>query len=207
VVLGAVAAPHVHADRVGAALLAFFLAVGIGAHALDELHDRPLNTGISSRTLAVGGGIAVIAAAGVGAVGVATVSVSLAPFVVFGVAICLAYNLELFEGRFHNEAWFALAWGAFPAWTGYWANALSFSVSGLLVAIGCGGLSVAQRRLSTPARLLRRQTISLRGEQQLADGRIVELSRAAALAPLDAALQALSVAIVLLAGGLLAVRL
>lgn len=205
--LGAVAAPHVHADRVGAALLAFFLAVGIGAHALDELHDRPLNTGISSRTLAVGGGIAVIAAAGVGAVGVATVSVSLAPFVVFGVAICLAYNLELFEGRFHNEAWFALAWGAFPAWTGYWANALSFSVSGLLVAIGCGGLSVAQRRLSTPARLLRRQTISLRGEQQLADGRIVELSRAAALAPLDAALQALSVAIVLLAGGLLAVRL
>jgi hypothetical protein len=206
-VLGAVAARHVHADRVGATLLAFFLAVGIGAHALDELHDRPLGTGISSRTLAVGGGIALIAAAGVGAVGVATVSLSLAPFVVFGVAICLAYNLELFEGRFHNDAWFALAWGAFPAWTGYWANALSLTASGLLVAMGCGGLSVAQRRLSTPARLLRRQTVSLTGQQQLADGRTIELSRAGSLAPLDAALQALSVAIVLLAGGLLAVRL
>lgn len=52
VALGAAAAPSVHGDRVGAALLAFFLAVGVGAHAFDELHDRPLGTGLSSRTLA-----------------------------------------------------------------------------------------------------------------------------------------------------------
>lgn len=207
VVLGAVVAPRVSADRVAASLLAFFLAVGIGAHFLDELHDRPLRTRISNRALAISGGVALAAATAIGAVGIATVSISLAPFVLFGVAICLAYNLELFGGRFHSDVWFALAWGAFPAWTGYWVNALSVSAAGVLVAAACGALSVAQRRLSTPSRLLRRKTDSLSGEQRLADGRSIELSRSALLTPLDGALQALSVAVTLLAAGLLAGRL
>jgi hypothetical protein len=188
-------------------LLAFFLAVGIGAHAFDELHDRPLGTGFSDRALAIAGGLALAAATGIGVVGVATVSATLAPLVVFGAAICLAYNLELFGGRFHSDLWFALAWGAFPAVTGYWVNALRFSVAGALVAVSCGALSVAQRRLSTPARLLRRRTIAVSGEQRLADGSSIELSQQVLLTPLDGALRALSVAITLLALGLLAARL
>ena len=196
-----------HADRLAAAVGAFFLAVGIGAHAFDELHDRPLRTRFSNRTLAIGGGIALFGATAIGVVGVVTVSLTLLPLVVIGAAICLAYNFELFGGRFHSDAWFALAWGAFPAWTGYWVNALDFSAAGVIVALGCLALSVAQRRLSTPARRLRRGTTAVSGEQQLADGSSVELSRAVLLAPLDGALAALSVAITLLAAGLLAVRL
>jgi hypothetical protein len=207
VALGAVAAPRVHGDRVGAALLAFFLAVGVGAHAFDELHDRPLGTGLSNRTLAITGSVALLGATGIGVAGIATVSITLAPFVFFGAAICLAYNLELFGGRFHNDAWFALAWGAFPALTGYWANALSFTLTGVLVAAACAGFSVVQRRLSTPARLLRRKTASVSGEQRLADGSSIELTRSLLLAPLDSALQAMSVAITVLAAGLLAARL
>jgi hypothetical protein len=206
-VLGAVAAPTVHGDRLAAALGAFFLAVGIGAHAFDELHDRPLGTRFSSRSLAIGGGAALLGAMTIGVIGVVTVSVTLLPLVVLGGAICLAYNLELFGGRFHSDIWFALAWGAFPAWTGYWVNALSFSLAGALVAVGCFALSVAQRRLSTPARRLRRATTSLNGEQRLADGSSIELTRAVLLAPLDGALAALSVAITVLACGLLAARL
>lgn len=201
------AAPRVHGDRVGAALVAFFLAVGVAAHALDELHDRPLGTHLSSRALAFAGGVALLGATAIGVVGIATVSITLAPFVVFGAAICVAYNLELFGGRFHNDAWFALAWGAFPALTGYWVNALRFSVAGLLVAAACGGFSIVQRRLSTPARLLRRKTASVRGEQLLKDGTSIELSRSALLAPLDAALHTASIAITLLTAGLLAARL
>jgi hypothetical protein len=207
VVLGAVAAPAVHADRLAAALIAFFLAVGIAAHALDELHDHPLRTGLSNRGLAIAAGTALIGATAIGVYGIVTVSVTLVPLVLFGAAICVAYNLELAGGRFHNDTWFALAWGALPAWTGYWANALAFSVAGVLVAVACMVMSIAQRRLSTPARLLRRQTTSLSGEQRLADGRSIELTRAVVLAPLDRALAALSVAITLLACGLLAARL
>lgn len=205
--LGAVAAPRLHDDRLVAALVAFLLAVGIAAHAFDELHDRPLGTRFSKRSLAIAGGTALIGATAIGVVGVVTVSVTLLPLVVLGSAICVAYNLELFGGRFHSDTWFALAWGAFPAWTGYWVNALSFSVAGVLVAIGCFALSVAQRRLSTPARRLRRATTTLTGEQQLSDGSSIELTRAVLLAPLDGALAGLSVAITVLACGLLAARL
>jgi hypothetical protein len=207
VAIGAAAAPMVHRGRIWPALLAFFLAVGVGAHAFDELHDRPLGTRLSSRALAVLGSVSLAAATGIGVVGVVTVSATLAPLVVFGAAICLAYNLELLGGRFHSDIWFAVAWGVFPAFTGYWVNALSFSVAGVLVALACGVLSVAQRRLSTPARQLRRKTLGLTGEQRLADGRSIELSRGLLLAPLDGALQALSVAVTLLAVGLLATRL
>lgn len=38
VVMGAAAAPVLRLDRLGLAALAFFLAVGLGAHALDELN-------------------------------------------------------------------------------------------------------------------------------------------------------------------------
>jgi len=207
VALGAAAAPEVHGNRVGFALLAFFLAVGIGAHAFDELHGRPLRTRLSRRALAVMGALALVAATGIGVAGILTVSLTLTPLVAFGTWICVAYNLELFGGRFHNDAWFALAWGAFPALTGYWANALTITAGGALVTIGCAALSVAQRRLSTPARLLRRKTVTVSGEQRLSDGTSIELSQAGLLGPLDGALKACSIAITLLAAGLLAVRL
>src|SRR5215469_1186188 len=51
VALGAAAAPVLHADRLWAALAAFLLAVGISAHALDELNGRPLKTKLSRGTL------------------------------------------------------------------------------------------------------------------------------------------------------------
>jgi hypothetical protein len=89
----------------------------------------------------------------------------------------------------------------------YWANALSVTPAGGLVVAACAGFSVVQRRLSTPARQLRRKTTFLSGEQRLADGSSIELSRSRLLAPLDAALRAMSIAITLLAAGLLAVRL
>src|SRR5689334_2145889 len=207
VALGAAAAPTLHGGRLAAALGAFFLAVGVCAHALDELHGHPLGTRLSSRTLA---GLAIVALAGavaIGVVGVVTVSAGLVPFVVAGAFIVVAYNLELFGGRFHSAFWFAAAWGAFPALTGYWINALEIRPAGLLVAAACFGLSVAQRRLSTPVRELRRRTASVTGTQRLTDGTTVELDAARLAAPLDGALRACAVALVLLAAGLVAARL
>jgi hypothetical protein len=127
------------------------------------------------------------------------VSVQLAPLVAAGAFIVVAYNLELFGGRFHSDIWFAAAWGAFPALTSYWANALTVSPAGVLVTAGCFALSIAQRRLSTRVRELRRRTVSVSGEQRLTDGHVVELTTAHLAAPLDAALATMSLAIVLLA--------
>jgi hypothetical protein len=207
VAIGAAVAPHFHADRLLAALVAFFLAVGVAAHALDELKGRPLQTRLTDGTLiglAVGG---LGAAVAIGVAGTIVVSPLLAPLVAVGAFLALAYNLELAGGRFHTDLWFALAWGGFPAFTGYFANALTVRPAGLLVTGACCLLSVAQRRLSKPVRDLRRRTAALTGTQRLTDGSEVQLDAENVAAPLEGALQALSLALVLLAAGLVAVRL
>ena len=114
------------------------------------------------------------------------------PFILAGAFLVVAYNLELFGGRFHSDFWFAAAWGAFPAFTSYWVNALSLGHRRRAGGRGCFGLSVAQRALSTPVRELRRRTVSVSGEQRLRDGGVVELSAARLAAPLDAALRAMA---------------
>jgi hypothetical protein len=207
VAIGAAAAPHIYANRLIAALAAFFLAVGISAHALDELHGRPLGTKLSRPVLialAVGG---LIGAVAIGVAGAVAVSPLLIPLVLAGGVLVPAYNLELFGGHLHNDTWFALAWGGFPAFTGYFANALTIRPAGILVAAACCLLSAAQRQLSTPVRRLRRATTAVTGQQRLRDGTVVELTRAGLSAPLEAALRTLWLAVVLLAVGLLAVRL
>jgi hypothetical protein len=211
VALGAAAAPQIHLDRLGAALGAFALAVGISAHALDELNGRPLRTRLSDRALVAMAIAGLGGAVAIGVAGVFVVSASLAPLVIAGALLVPAYNLELGGGRFHTDAWFAAAWGGFPALVGWWSNALAVhgareAIAGAAVVAGCFFVSVAQRRLSTPVRQLRRRTTELRGEQRLDDGSRIELDSATVAAPLEGALRALSIALPALAIALVVVR-
>lgn len=207
VAIGAAVAPHVHVDRLLWSLAAFALAVGVAAHALDELHDRPLATGLSDGTLI---GLALVSMAGALAIGVAGaiwVSPWLVALVVAGGLFVPAYNMELAGGRFHGDIWFALGWGAFPAFTGYFANALEVGLPGLLIAAACTGMSLAQRRLSSAARQLRRRTVSVTGVRTLTDGSSHEISLPELLAPLDRSLALLSATMVVIAAALLSGRL
>ena len=207
VALGAAASTTLHVGRLVATLGAFFLAVGVSAHALDELAGRPLQTTLPRRALIGLAVVGLVGAVGIGVAGSIIVSALLAPLVVLGPLLVLGYNLELAGGRLHTDVWFAIAWGGFPAFTGYFAQTLTIRPAGVLVAAGCCLLSAAQRRLSTPVRELRRRTTAVAGEQRLTDGTVVALTKARLAAPLEGALSALWIAVVLLAGGLLAVRL
>lgn len=206
VVIGAAAAPHIYAGRLAAAVGAFFLAVGVSAHALDELHGHPLGTKLKPATLIALAAAGLIGATAIGIAGTIVVSPLIAPLVLVGAILVPTYNLELFGGRLHNDTWFALAWGGFPAITGYFANALTIRPAGILVAAACCLLSAAQRQLSTPVRRLRRNTTEVTGQQRLRDGTVSELTRATLSAPLEGALRALWLAVVLLALGLVAMR-
>src|SRR5438067_4626175 len=62
VVIGGAIAPRFDAGVLGLALAAFFLALGIGAHALDELNGRPLQTRIPSATLVALAAVSVVGA-------------------------------------------------------------------------------------------------------------------------------------------------
>jgi len=211
VCFGAAAASQIHTDRFVSTLAAFFLAVGVGAHTLDELNGRPLNTQLSDRTLialAVG---SLTGAIGIGIAGCVIISATLVPFVLAGAFIVVAYNLELFGGRFHTDFWLAAAWGGFPALTSWWVNTLSFGsaktvVAGALVTAGCFGLTTVQRRLSTPVRRLRRKTVSVSGEQRLEDGTVIPLTASELAGPLDGSLRSLSWAVVALSIGLVVIR-
>ncbi len=207
VAIGAAVAPHLYGDRLLATLGAFALGVGVCAHVLDELNGRPLGTQISTRTLVAAAALSLAGAVAIGVVGAVNVSLTLVPFVAAGAFIVLAYNLEWFAGRFHTAFWLAASWGAFPALTGYWVNEQQLRAPVVLAAGACFTLTLAQRRLSTPVRELRRRTVSLSGEQHLADGSTVALDAARLAAPMEGALGACALAMVLLASGLVAARL
>ena len=156
VILGAAAAPRFHAERLGATLLAFALAVGISSHALDELKGRPLRTQVPRTHLICLASGALVAAAALGVTGAVLVDSWLLAFVGAGTVLVVTYNLEMLGGRLHNRFWFGLAWGAFPALTGYWAQAGSIGyVAGLAAAV-CLALTLAQSYLSRKAKSVRR---------------------------------------------------
>ena len=207
VVLGACLAQDVTVRRLLATLLAFFLAVGVAAHAFDELRGRPLSTGIPSWALAVACALGLSGAVALGALGVLEVGLVLVPFLVAGPLLVVAYNAELFGGVVHTDVGFALAWGAFPVLTAYVAQTAEISPGAVLAAAGATALSLAQRSLSTPARTLRRRTVRVRGSVVLADGAEHPLDRDRLLEPLERALRLLSWAVVLLAAAFAVARL
>jgi hypothetical protein len=107
----------------------------------------------------------------------------------------------------HTDLGFAAAWGAFPALTGYVAQAGSLSLAAVLAACAALALSAAQRRLSTPARTLRRRVVAAEGVITFADGHAIPVTTRLLLDPLERALRAASWAIVLIAAALAVARL
>ena len=203
VAIGAGLAPHVRWLLLGATAAAFLLAMGVGAHALDELHGRPLATRIPSAALVV---LAFVSIAGAIAIGIAVALATthwLFAFVGFGGFVVVAYNLELFGGRFHSDAWFAVAWGGFPVLTGYFAQAERLRGEAFAAALSAALLSLAQRRLSTLVRTVRRRAQSVEGRIRFPDGRETPLDADGLLAAPEGALRALVGATAVLAAALL----
>jgi hypothetical protein len=207
VVIGGCLAPAVAWGRLGAAVAAFALAVGIGAHALDELTGRPLRTTIPDGVLVALAAASVGAACAIGLVGAVTFEAWLALLVPVGLFLVLAYNLELAGGRFHNDLWFGLAWGGFPLVCGYAAVAGEIGVAALLAAGFAVLLSLAQRALSSHVRFVRRRVAVVRGELELREGSTEMLDEARLIAPAEQALRLLTAAIVILAAALVALRI
>ena len=189
VAIGASLVPHMRWNVLGWTVLAFLLAMGIGAHALDELEGRPLRTRIPDRVLIALAAVSIAAACAIGIVVATRSTLWLLAFVGFGGFVVVAYNLELFDGAFHSDVWFAVAWGAFPLLTGYAACGGRIRGEAFLAAAFGFSSSLAQRTLSTPVRHARRVS----GDP-------------AATRPLERALQLLAASLPLLAGALLLAR-
>jgi hypothetical protein len=207
VVVGAALAPELPLDRLLWGLAAFALALGVGAHALDELSGRPLRTAIPQRVLIA---LAVASSSAAAAIGIGAAfawTLWLLPFVAVGVLLIPAYSLELFRGRFHSDIWFALSWGSFPVLTAYVGAAETLRPEALFAASFAAFLSLAQRHLSTQVRDVRRRTSAVSGTISYRDGREEPIAPETLLRTPEAALRAMTIAVPALAVALLALRL
>jgi hypothetical protein len=207
VVIGGCLAPTLAWGRLGAAVVAFGLAVGIGAHALDELRGRPLGTSISSGILVGLAAISIGAACAIGVVGGIVFEPWLVLLVPLGVFLVLAYNLELLDGRFHSDLWFGLAWGGFPVICGYAAVTGDLSAAAVLAAAFAVLLSLAQRALSNQVRYVRRRVAAVDGELVLRDGSREPLDADRLISADERGLRLLAAASVVLAAALVAFRI
>jgi hypothetical protein len=207
VVIGACLAPRIDVTRLVATLLAFLFAVGFAAHALDELHGRPLGTRIPTPALVALTLVGLAGAITLGIVGLSRVGWPLIPFIVLGPLLVVAYNLELLGGVVHTDAGFAVAWGSFPVLVAYVAQTGRLALAPVLAALAAFALSLAQRRLSTPARLIRRRAAGVEGRVTLRGGALIPIDQRVLLAPLEGALIAMTWGAVLLATSLAVYRL
>ncbi|TMJ98428.1 MAG: hypothetical protein E6G67_00245 [Actinobacteria bacterium] len=207
VAIGAALAPSLPLSRFLPTLAAFFLGLGIGAHALDELNGRPLRTRIPDRVLVVLAVASLAGAVAIGIVGALTRDPWIFAFVGAGAFAAVAYNLELFGGRFHGDAWFALFWGSFPVLTGYFAVAGTIRIEAVAACVFAFALSLAQRRLSTPVRDVRRRVRRVQGRIERSDGTAQKVDTDVLVGPAEGALRALTVATVALALALVVLRL
>lgn len=204
VAIGAALAPSLDWTRLAGTLVAFFLATGIGAHALDEWHGRPLRTSLSHRTLLLLG-VSGLAAAGLLAViGSFVISPWLLVWATCGALLATGYALE-FHPALHSDLGFALSWGAFPVLVGFWAQAERLGAGILLMATTMTLLSLAQRALSKDARFVRRSVATVSVEFEVA-GQCKRWPRERLLTSWELPLQLLAASVVTLAVALLVLR-
>jgi len=206
VVIGGCLAPVVAWGRLSAAVAAFALAVGVGAHALDELRGRPLGTRIPDAALVALAAASIGAACAIGLVGAATFRTWLVLLVPLGAFLVVAYNLELAGGRFHSDLWFGLAWGGFPVLCGYAAVSGELGLAAVLAAGFAVVHSLAQRALSNHVRFVRRRVAAVQGELELRDGGREALDESRLISAEERGLRLLAVATVLIAAALVAFR-
>jgi len=188
---------------VAGSLVAFFLAVGIASHSFDELQGRPLGTRIPSRVLLALGSLGLIGAVAIGVIAASQLSPWFLTLVVIGAALVISYGLEL--PIVHSDVGFALAWGGFPVVASAVANGAPLAPT-VAVAIGASLLSLAQRRLSTLVRRVRREAVDVVGEIRYRDGSAEPLDRQALIAAPEAGLRLLWLAMLALSIGALVAR-
>ena len=207
VVIGASLAPRVHVGRLVATVLAFFLAVGVAAHCLDELHGRPLRTLIPSSALVTATAVTLAGAVAIGVAGVVTVGAVLFPSSSSGP--CSSWpTTPSSSGASCTPTPVSRRRGVRSRCSPRtWPRPGHCALAPALAAVGAFALSWAQRSLSTPARELRRSVRTVEGTLTLADGTVRHLDDRFLLAPLERALRAMSWGLVTVAAGLALARL
>jgi hypothetical protein len=159
VAIGSMLAATIYWDRVAALLAIYFLALGIGAHALDAIGGagaKPWGRVFSRAQLRMLAAASIFTAYAIGAWYMTLYVPLLWPIAIAEGFFVFAYNLEWFRGRFHTDNWFAFSWGGLPVLAGYVMQTNRISLAALVVAASMGLLSLVEIKASRPYKELRR---------------------------------------------------
>ena len=214
VLIGAVLAPVIYSDRVGITLLAYFLGLGLSAHALNELHAAHWTGKLGRMELTVVFVLPLVGALALGVYGMLKLfsvsesvfaPVALMIFVIVETFFLFAYNTDAFNGRFHSDLWFAFSWAALPTLISYYVNALTITPEALLVSLAMAATAGIEINLSRWCKDFRRR--SSLTELQFADGTHQSMSTVELVARPEKALKLIVVAVDAIAIGLIIYRL
>jgi len=148
--LGSMLADIVHWDRVIALSLIYFLAVGIGAHALDAIGSKrkPWGDILGFRLLLALAVSSIAVAYAMGVYYIICYVPLLSIIAILEGFFLLAYNLELFRGLFHNNLTFSISWGSLPLLAGYIMQTNGISIEALLLSLVTTSIAYAEIRVS-----------------------------------------------------------
>jgi hypothetical protein len=145
-------------DRLISICLLYFFAVGISAHCLDALGSKKKPWGnISCTKLGLVSIISLIMSFSVGLYYAFLDSWLLFPIGITEGFFLLAYNLELFHGKFHNNASFVISWGILPVFAGAAIQSNSISVETIVFSVISGFVSYVLITTSRKYKDLKRQ--------------------------------------------------
>lgn len=156
VLVGAVLAPMLSWPVLAMTLAAYLLALGVGAHFLDQLPgmgSRYVRHWSTQALWSVG----IAGLAGGVAIGLVGAYVLREPWLLGFVAVegtcALGYSLgPIFRGVLHRDTVFIFSWGSLPCLTSYYAQAGSVSLAALIAAVAFAGVSLVEIRASRASR-------------------------------------------------------
>jgi hypothetical protein len=159
VIIGSILSHTILWDRIVAIVLIYILGLGISAHAADGLGSRnikPWGEYFSKKQLWLLIILSLVIAYSIGIyymifyVPLLWIVAILEGFFVF------AYNLELFQGFFHNDFWFSVSWGVLPLLAGFIIQTNSIGVMPLSLSAITGLISYLEIKISRPYKELKR---------------------------------------------------
>ena len=214
VLIGAALSPSFYPNRVILTLFAYFLGLGLSAHALNELHSRHWGEALGKRELEILFAAPLVGAVLIGAYGILALyyvtSSLLAPLVLLAFIsletfFLFGYNTDLSRGRFHTNLSFAFSWAALPAVISYYVNALAITIGIVLIALAVAATAGIEINLSRWCKDFRRKGPLT--EIQFADSTKLNMTTAELIAKPEKSLKLIVLAVDLIAIGLVVHRL
>lgn len=149
-------------ERLGAICLLYFLALGISAHCLDAIGSKTKPWGfLSKKKLWI---ISLITLSGAIIIGFHYAfldSPLLIPIGIVEIFFLVSYNLELFNGKFHNNSSFVLSWGVLPVLAGTIIQINSITLESFALSVVAGILSYILIKTSCIYKNLKKQSAEI----------------------------------------------